>query len=132
VTVAIEASAAVEYLLRTTIGRRMGGVLADARLLAPELLDAEVLAVLRREVLAGRLRERRAGEAVDDLRGWGVERLQHRYLLDEAWALRGHVTAYGALYVAVARRYGATLLTADGPLFRAHGLGIAVQNVRVL
>ena len=99
-------------------------------LLAPELLDAEVLAVLRREVLSGRLAEARAREAVNDLRDWGVERLPHRLLLHAAWELRGHVTAYDALYVAAARQRGATLITADGPLSRSPALGIVVHNVR--
>src|SRR5438046_10624272 len=115
----VDASAAVEYLLLTPLGERVGDLLGGAALAAPELLDAEVLAVLRREVLAGRLRERRATEAVDDLRSWGVERLAHRQLPEEAWSLRGHVTAYDALYVAAARARHAALVTADGPS-RAH------------
>ena len=127
----VDASAAVEYLLQTTIGLRVASALEGATLAAPELLDAEVLSVLRREVLAGRLGERRAGEAVTDLRGWGVERVVHRPLLAEAWSLRGHVTAYDALYVALARARRAALVTADGPLSRAPGIGVAVQNVRL-
>jgi predicted nucleic acid-binding protein len=126
----VDASVAVEYLLQTALGVRAAPMLEGADLIAPELLDVEVLAVLRREVLAGRLAESRAGEAVDDLRDWGVERLSHRGLLDAGWALRGHVTAYDALYVATARARGATLITADGSLSRAAGLGVIVHNVR--
>lgn len=127
----VDASAAVEHLLRTGIGLRIADLVTDAHLTAPELLDAEVLAVLRREVLAGRLQGPRAAEAVSDLRDWDVERIGHRSLLDAAWSLRGHVTAYDALYVAAARARGATLVTADGPLARAVGLGVAVHNVRL-
>ena len=127
----VDASAAVEYLLQTTIGLRVASALEGATLAAPELLDAEVLSVLRREVLAGRLGERRAGEAVADLRDWGVERVVHRPLLAEAWSLRGRVTAYDALYVALALARRAALVTADGPLSRAPGIGVAVQNVRL-
>ena len=126
----VDASAAVEYLLQTRLGVRAAALLDHADLAAPELLDAEVLAVLRREVLAGRLREQRAGEALADLRVWGVERVSHVALLDAAWALRGHVTAYDALYVAAAQRCGAALVTADGPLARAPALGVVVHNVR--
>ena len=97
---------------------------------APELLDVEVLAVLRREVLRGRLDSGRAGEAVEDLADWGVERIPHRGILRGAWKLRGHVTAYDALYVEAARQRGVALVTADGPLARAPGLGITVHNVR--
>lgn len=129
--VVIDASAAVEYLLRTPLGVRVTEFVEAADLAAPELLDAETLAVLRREVIAGRLVEVRAAEAVDDLRDWHIERIAHRRLLDGAWALRGHVSAYDALYVEAARQRGATLVTADGPLARAPGLRIVVHNVRV-
>ena len=57
----VDASVAVEYLLRTALGRRVGPRIEQAELLAPELLEAEVLAVLRRAHLAGRLGEAREG-----------------------------------------------------------------------
>jgi len=126
----IDASAAVEYLLQTTLGLRAASLLDNADLVAPELLDAEVLAVLRREVLSGRLAEPRATEAVSDLGNWDVERLSHKTLIETAWRLRGHVTAYDALYVAAARARKAALVTADGPLARAPALGVVVHNVR--
>jgi predicted nucleic acid-binding protein len=129
-TLAVDASAAVEYLLRTALGLGAASLLDHADLVAPELLDAEVLAVLRREVLAGRLAERRATEAVTDLGRWDVERLSHKTLLEIAWRLRGHVTIYDALYVAAARVRRAALVTADGPLARAPALGVIVHNVR--
>ncbi len=127
----IDASAAVEYLLQTAVGVRVAGIIETADLAAPELVDAEVLSVLRREVIASRLDANRAGQAVLDLREWPLERIPHRGLLNDAWALRGHVSAYDALYVAAARARTAGLLTADGPLSRAPGLGVAVHNVRL-
>lgn len=128
--VVVDASAAVEYLLQTGLGLRVGSLIENADVTAPELLDAEVLAVLRREVLVGRLIEDRATEAVSDLRDWDLERLPHKRLLDTAWKLRGHVSAYDALYVSAARARGAALVTADGPLSRAPGLGVVVHNIR--
>ncbi len=129
--VVVDASAAVEYLLQTTLGLRVAGILNGVLLAAPELLDAEVLSVLRREMLAGRIPQRRAAEAVADLGDWGVERVGHRPLLREAWSLRANVNAYDALYVALARQRGAALVTADGPLSGAPGLHITVHNVRM-
>lgn len=129
---AVDASAAVEYLLQTALGLQVGGLVEEADLVAPELLDAEVLAVLRREVGSGRLTQGRAAEAVDDLRDWGVQRLSHGPLLRQAWSLRGHVTAYDALYVAAARSRNAALVTADGPLARAPALGVVVHNARLM
>ena len=126
----IDASAAVEYLLKTDIGLRVAEVLRGSKLLAPELLDAEVLSVLRHATLAKRLKERRAQQAIEDLRDWRVDRVRHRDLLAEAWSLRARVSAYDAFYVALAQSRRATLVTADGPLARASALRIAVHNVR--
>ena len=53
----VDASIAVEYLLRTPLGLTVADVLDDASLVAPELIDAEVLSVLRRAVLKGHLEE---------------------------------------------------------------------------
>ena len=126
----VDASVAVEFLLRTRVGLHVAGTLDSARLLAPELLDAEVLAVLRRETLAGRLTVARASEALVDLRDWQVARVSHRLLLEEAWKVRNNVSGYDAFYIAAARRYSAAVITADGPLARASALGVVVQNVR--
>ena len=63
----IDASVAVEYLLKTPIGLAMADTIESGSLVAPELIDAEVLSTLRREVLGGRLEEVRAREAIDDL-----------------------------------------------------------------
>ena len=71
----VDASVAVEYLLRTPVGESVAELLEGAVLLAPELMDAEVLSVLRRAVLHGHLEEARALLAVDDLVHWPVERI---------------------------------------------------------
>jgi len=59
-----------------------------------------------------------------------VTRLEHRSLLKDAWKHRRNVSGYDSLYLAVARLYGAQLLTADGPLARAPSMGVTVKNVR--
>jgi predicted nucleic acid-binding protein len=127
----IDASAAVEYLLRTPLGQKLQGLVEEAFLLAPALLDAEVLSVLRRGLLQKRLEEHRARLALEDLGDWPVDRIPHSALLREAWKHRHNVSAYDAFYVAAAKLYDAPLLTTDGPLSRAPGLGIVVQNIRL-
>ena len=125
----IDASAAVEYLLRTRLGRNVAGAIEHAFLIAPELLDVEVLSALRRAVLKKRLAASIAQGAIADLVGWEVVRIPHRALAPSAWRHRHNASAYDAFYVAAARVFDAPLLTADGPLSRAAGLGIVVQNV---
>lgn len=127
----IDASAAVEYLLRTPLGQRLDPLLEESYLLAPALLDVEVLSVLRRALLQKRIEEHRARLALEDLGDWPVDRIPPSILLQEAWKHRHNVSAYDAFYVAVAKLYKAPLLTADGPLSRAPGLGIVVQNIRL-
>ena len=125
----IDASAAVEYLLRTETGARVAGIIEGAGLVAPEMIDAEVLSSLRKAVLRGRLEEARARMAVDSLMAWNIERVAHRGLARLAWQHYQNVGAYDAFYVAVARVRGVPLLTVDGRLARAPGLGIVVEQV---
>ena len=105
-------------------------MIEEAALFAPELLDAEVIAVLRRFVRSRRVSLKRALEALEDLVDWDVDRLPHRTLVTGAWALRDNVSAYDAFYVATATTVGAMLLTADGPLSRTPNLPVSVHNVR--
>ncbi len=127
----IDASVAVEYLLRTKVGKSLAARLGSSDLVAPELLDAEVLAVLRRGYLQDRLSESRAREALGDLRDWPLRRVPNVQLVHEAWRYRNNVSAYDALYLAAAAKMEASLLTADGPLARAPSMGVVIEIVRV-
>ena len=127
----VDASVAVEYLLKTPVGLAMADTLDSDLLAAPELIDAEVLSVLRRQVLGGRLEEARARLAISALLLWPIERISHRSLAPLAWEHYQNVSAYDAFYVAAARARDLPLLTVDGRLSRASGLGIVVQLVRM-
>ena len=127
----IDASAAVEYLLGTPVGRRIQDLVEGTFLMAPAFLDVEVLSVLRRALLQKRLSEARAELALEDLREWPIDRVPHAILIREAWRHRYNVSAYDAFYVAVARVYETPLLTTDGPLSRAPALGIEIHNLRI-
>jgi predicted nucleic acid-binding protein len=108
------------------------GALARERLLAsdiavPELADVEVLSVVRREVLAGRLTSERGAGALQDYTDLAVERFSHRPLMGRVWELRDTVGAYDAQYVALAELLDSALVTADGRLARAAGLRCPVE-----
>jgi predicted nucleic acid-binding protein len=125
-----DASVAVEYLLQTSRGSSAAPLLEADELVAPELLDAEVLSVVRRWVLRGELQEARARELFIDLAAWRVTRIRHRGLVDAAFDLRMNYSAYDALYVAVAQQVGARLVTCDSRLTRAPALaGVEIQVV---
>jgi predicted nucleic acid-binding protein len=127
----IDASAATEYLLRTPLGLKVATAVEEASLIAPELIDVEVLSVLRRAVWRRELTEQRAILAVEDLVDWSIDRIPHKPLVWLAWQHRNNVSAYDAFYVAAARMANAPLLTADGPLVRVPKLGISIENVRL-
>jgi predicted nucleic acid-binding protein len=125
----IDASAAAEVLFRTPVGDKALAIIGSDSLVAPELIDAEVLAFIRRKTLQGIVSSKRAKEAVRLLTAWPILRLPHRPLLVAAFAMRENVSAYDALYVAAASAIGAAIVTADGPLARAP-LKIKIHNIR--
>ena len=58
-----------------------------------------------------------------------AKRWPHRALLGRALALRDQLTAYDAIYVAMAEATGATLVTRDARLARATGHRARVEVV---
>lgn len=128
----LDASALVELLLGTSLGRSIALRIAEPEvgLHVPHLADVEVAQALRRYVSAGELNAVAAADALDDLRALDVERHSHEPLLDRVWALRDNLTAYDAVYVALAEALDTTLLTCDGRLARAPRMAGRVELVR--
>jgi len=127
----IDASVAVEYLLRTPLGITLADTIEGASLAAPELIDPEVMSVLRRAVLTGRLKDARAEMALGDLATWPIDRISHQAIALSAWQYYRNTSAYDAFYIATARTRGLPLLTADGRLARSTGLDITVHHVQI-
>lgn len=129
----VDASAVVELLLGSAKGLAVAAALQEAEdagpVAAPDLLDVEVLHVFRRLVASGRLEEGRAAEAVDLLRRLKVGRHPVGPLVPRVWAHRHNLTAYDAVYVALAEALERPLLTCDGRLGDAPG---HVAEVRIV
>jgi predicted nucleic acid-binding protein len=102
-------------------------LVADPDQAAPHVVDVEVLGIIRRDLMLGRLDPTAAAQAVDDLRDWPGERFGHRLLLDRAWELRDRVRTWDGVYIALAEVLGGTLLTLDARLGRVAGLDCPVQ-----
>ncbi len=120
----LDASAAVELVLETPLGRAVAARLVreSGPLHAPHLLDVEVLSALR---LLVRTKEVPAEAAESALSSFGllpIVRYPHSYLLERAWELRASVSAYDAMYVSLAEALGAPVLTCERRLARAHRL----------
>jgi predicted nucleic acid-binding protein len=108
-------------------GDRVRERLAGESIAAPELVDLEVASVLRRAARAGRLDERRSGQALADLAALPISRAPHLPLLTRIWELRANITVYDAAYVALAEALSAPLLTADAALRAAPGVRCRVD-----
>jgi predicted nucleic acid-binding protein len=95
--------------------------LRGEELAAPHLLDVEVVSVLRRSVLLGKVTGKRASQALEDLQDLQIERVAHTTLLPRVWELRDNLTSYDACYVALAELFHAPLLTCDAKMASAPG-----------
>lgn len=109
----IDAGALLELLLRTMRADSVQAAVGDRQLVAPSVIDAEVLSALRGLERTRAVLPSRAALAVADLRMAPVERYPLDLLLDRAWGLRDRLHAYDALYVALAVELDCPLVTTD-------------------
>lgn len=85
----------------------------------PEQCDLEVATALRRFLRTRDLTPAVASNVVADYLDLPLTRHRHTPLFGRILALRDNFTAYDAVYVALAERLGASIVTADGRLARA-------------
>ena len=130
--IVVDASAITEFLLQTPLGSRVETRLCrdGDEFHTPHLLDVEVAQAFRRLVRAGEVLVDRAHEALDDLSNLALRRHSHVNLLGRAWELRDNLTAYDAVYVALAEALDATLVTCDAPLAATPGHAVRIEVVR--
>jgi predicted nucleic acid-binding protein len=121
--IVLDASATVEWLLRTSAGRHIEQRIYQDRqfICAPDLLDLEVAQALRRLARENHISLSRADEAIQDYLVLRIERYPHVSLVPRIWQLRHNLSAYDASYVALAETINATLITRDARLSRASG-----------
>ena len=121
--IVIDASALLEFLLQTALGARVEVRLFrdEDELHAPHLLDVEVVQGLRRLVRTGEVSSGRADEAIADLTDLDLHRHGHLDLVERAWKLRQNISAYDAMYIALAEAIESPIVTCDRPLGKAPG-----------
>lgn len=100
---------------------------SEGDLAAPDLVDVETVAVLRKRWLAGTITQRRFAAAVDDLGLINLDRYPTLPLMRRAFELRSNLTSYDAAYVALAEVLDCELLTADVRLGHAPGPKCAIR-----
>jgi predicted nucleic acid-binding protein len=125
----VDASALVELLLQGGRAPAVVHAVRGTEMAAPDVLNPEVLSVLRRMERTGEVLPERAEQALADLLDAPIRRFATLPLLPVVWELRGSVSAYDACYVALARELGCPLITGDLRLTRAPGLGVPLVAV---
>jgi predicted nucleic acid-binding protein len=129
--IVVDASALLEFLLQTSLGARVEARLfgEEGELHVPHLLDVEIAQGLRRLVRTGEVSSGRAEEAIADLTDLDLHRHAHLDLLDRAWTRRDNISAYDAMYVALAEAIEAPIVTCDSPLAKAPGHRARVEVI---
>jgi predicted nucleic acid-binding protein len=129
--IVVDASALLEALLRTPAAEAVKARLFAARetLHAPHLLDVEVAHVVRRYAAMGDIDPERGRAALADLADFPLRRYPHDLLLPRVWELRNNLTAYDAVYVALAEALDAPLVTRDQRLAAAAGDHVRVELI---
>ena len=129
--IVLDASAALELLLATEVGRKVAGRLHGPEAIsAPQLLIIEWLQVLRRAEHRRVIDPTTAGELVADLLALDIELYDHRLVAHRVWELRDNLSAYDATYVALSELLGAALVTTDAKLADAPGNHALIELIR--
>lgn len=90
-------------------------------LVAPHLLPAEVVNILRRLVAAGVVASEVAALAQRELLDLPIALYPFEPFATRVWALRDNLTSYDAWYVALAEELRAPVATLDGRMSRSPG-----------
>jgi predicted nucleic acid-binding protein len=117
----VDASALLETLLRTPEAKSVERWLFDPQqtLHAPHLIDIEVAQVIRRYAAKGEIDNQHGKAVLTYFADFPLHRHPHDFLLPRVWELRSNLTAYDAVYVALAEALDAPLLTRDQRLATA-------------
>ena len=127
--IVVDASLLIEVLAGDEMGDMVSARLAGraGALVAPEVLDLEIIQALRRLVRSGRVSAATALEGFNVLEDLRIERFSHAPLAHRIWEFRENLTAYDAAYFALAEMLDAPLWTRDAKFAGVPGASAAVH-----
>jgi predicted nucleic acid-binding protein len=129
--IVLDASAAIEWLMKSSAGTKVDRRLFSlpVTLHVPHLLDVEIAQVLRRYTRERIITATRGEEALQDLHDLALNRYPHDILMPRVWELRTVLTAYDAVYVALAELLDAPLVTCDRKIALVSGHRAVVEVI---
>lgn len=120
--IVVDASAVADALLDGgDRGRWASAALRTEELHAPQLVEYEVVAVIRKWVLLGKASPAKGEQALVELSRLPMRRYPATPFARRIWGLRASISVYDASYVALAEALSCPLVTTDERLARAHG-----------
>ena len=120
--IVIDASVLVHILFDASLEQDVMRQTEEAGdLVAPHLVDQEVLHAIRRQLLLGNIDRDRAELAVADFEAFTIDRQPVHRLNWRIWELRNNLTPYDAAYTALAELLGIPMFTRDSRIARAAG-----------
>ena len=93
------------------------------------LIDVEVAHAIRRYAISGQIKGDRGRAAFAILAALPLSRYPHGFLLPRIWDLRNNLTAYDAVYIALAETLQVPLITRDRRLAGAAGHRARIELV---
>jgi predicted nucleic acid-binding protein len=126
--IVIDASALTELLVAgTPRAVRIATRIQRETLHAPHLIDLELVSALRSLEARQVLSTAEATKATFDLLAVTITRYAHDAFIPRIWQLRSNMTAYDAVYIALAEALGAPLVTCDAKLAGAPGHRVKIE-----
>ena len=119
--VVIDASALVEVLAGAAPDPGLRKRVLSSELAAPDLINVEVMSVLRKLGRAGSIGADQADRTAWWLAQAPIATFGHRTLAARVWELRPALQSYGAVYVALAEELDVPLVTCDARLLANPG-----------
>lgn len=117
----VDASAVVDLILGRPASSAIAERLEVSEVHTPAHMDVEVLSAIGRMHRAGEVSDSEAANSLRRLSQSPAHRHALADLLEPAWGLRQSMRLTDAVYVALADRIGAALVTTDAKLARAAG-----------
>lgn len=126
--IVLDASVVVELLTHGPLADAIRDELAlsSQSLIAPHLIDIEVVSAIRRMARVQRVDPYRCQQLLADLIALPAERYSHQPLIARVWELRHTFTAYDATYIALAEATHSVLFTSDQNLRKGHRASVVV------
>ena len=130
--VVLDASAAAEIVVRTSLGRRLLALAPrDRSWWVPDHFHVEAAGAVRRMLLNAFIDEERAAGALGRLLTLPVTIARSQPLIVEAWTYRRNLIVQDAVYIVLAKHLGAPVLTGDRKMAGAPNLPVQVLHISV-